>query len=82
MMGKWKTYFDSLNLEFHVIFPSCFSVFSLLPTVSVATVAHFLSGVEQHGSALGSGKHDVEEADEGVENEIHLDWRRAAKQKK
>ena len=44
----------SLDLELHVILTRCLPVLSLLPTVAVTSIPHFLSTVQHHGTALRS----------------------------
>ena len=54
------TYLHALNLEFHVVFSGGFTIFPFLPTVSITSITHFLSRIEEHGTTFGSEKkHEV-----------------------
>jgi hypothetical protein len=49
---KGGAHLGSLHLQLHVVFSRRLAVLALLPAVAVATVAHLLPAVEQHGAAL------------------------------
>jgi hypothetical protein len=63
------TNLGALDLQLHVVLARRFPVFPLFPAVAVPAIAHFLSAVEQHASALGP-------ATDGIQiSEISKQWR-------